>query len=350
MENSQIKDNIELEIDNIRKKTFNSELKNLVDKINSPQENSLTTNDEYEILKNIHTLFYKTINLQYSNEVSKYNFLENLTDFENIKNYFQSLNVENCGLLEYDPNEKIYKITNSTFKSRAVDDLIISPSENIFKIITSSSIITKLTDNLIQKYNLSSRFYNINKMNLYFISMRSMFLQHVENYPVMLENYNTSQLLPILIFSIPDSIEEDTMNMIENDYAQLYFFMMNKEIDYIKSSLENIFNQLEKYSYEKIYDTAVHCFILKIDISKADNYYFTLKFFENQMKKIISIKSRYLMINLNTFAGFFTLQDSRKVLEEVEKFNSTYNNPIEIIRIKDFYRFNLISEIFKINS
>lgn len=351
-----MENNIENEIAKIRKKTFNNELKDLVSRINSsPTNENLkpsgnTDLDNESILKNIHSLFYKIAALEYSDSIFQFDpiepFIDNFDDLVEILT--NNSDIENFAVLEYHSEENSYKIENSTFNTKAVNEIIISPSESIYKYLVNSNEIVNLNSEIINENEFDYRFIDLSKLDLFILSGKTLLNKLVNKYPVFFKNYDSDLLLPIYIFFKNTNTEKETfIDNISNCDTYLYYYMLTRKSETNISKIHELYKQVEKIGHEKITNDRVSFYIFNMNITDPEKFYFLHKFFSNKINSNISIKSKYITLNLNKVVGYFIPEDIKFVLHEIEKFNKLYPNAIEVVRIRNSSKINVISEILK---
>ncbi|MBN1501164.1 MAG: hypothetical protein JW982_13465 [Spirochaetes bacterium] len=332
-----MENNFQNEIEKIRKKTFNPELQKLVNGVilkDEPGKNR--EKDKYVLLEEIHDLFYKALNLNYSEGCNDSDFRYDMESDENGSSDFPGLFIKNSVILEYNEETEVYEVTQSLENDEFREKLIFCPSEEIYKRIFSAGKPVKLDENFLRSRGIDKRFSFLAGYNFYAVSFNSMLKNTWSRYVKFSGTFDFSKFNPIIFFSLKTGTTEDTFmkKYISPFYMRLYAISALKI--HKKAETGNIRTLLERYAKEMSVFDDVYLYVIKIKKDFSTEFYFLLKFLKNKLNKSVLNPSRIALADKDTFIAFINNADSRKFLEEVDDFSCQYDYCLDIIKINDF--------------
>lgn len=358
---SQIDENeliFEQKIEKIREKTFNTELRNLVEKItaNKTEKKDKKIIQEKPVVNEsfiakMHKLFYKAINIDnYQKINANFNPFSIKTEInkkvllKSIQKQLDKLGINEFAYLFYNNNRKSFFPVENTFETIAKDNLVLSLSENVFKRIHSSKDgflleRTYLSGNLIQQRRtglISSR-----TGNLFCISLHHLSASLWKNL-VNLENGNVNEKLfsPILILSYDTKGKvskklffrkiQKKLSILYYMYFTLHENKMKVNKQYIEKPVQTINNFIHLYESNR----EISPLIFK-NRSDYDNETFILmKHIYNKMKNLISQKSAIQYLERNKILLFLHCEDEPYIRKYLNEINKIYINKFEIHQIR----------------
>lgn len=131
------------ELQKIREKTFNSELKSLVHKVTGHSPDDIGSIDSpRQMLKRLHALYYKAVNMMETGHRSDFpaeRILEAIDHYEDplelLQDTLRQLRLEQFAILSYNITNQCFKPVSTTRKSFATENLLIDVSEKLYQDI-----------------------------------------------------------------------------------------------------------------------------------------------------------------------------------------------------------------------
>ncbi len=330
------------EIEKIRKKTFNPELQKLVNGV-LLKENDLPDfkQDKYTLLEQIHLLFYKSLNLSNAEFCNDTDFRYDAQSINENELDVSDLFIDKIVIMEYDNSSEIYKVTKSEFEEEVANQFIFCPSEKIYKKVFTAGKPVKFNYNFLSQNDIDERFLPLAKYDFFAVSFNTVLRSIWSRYVKFSNTFDFSKFNPVILFSVKKEITEELFlkKYLISFYLRLYDVYKNTSIT--RNEITDIRIALERYSKEmSVFDDA-SLFILKINCSFSNEFYFLLKFLKNKLEKTVINSARITLVNLKCITAFINNADVKKFIEEVDDFNHQYDNCIEIIRYKNFQKNNI---------
>ena len=350
----------EFNINIIRQRTFNKELRELLAKIrsNESQRNDKAINmdeiSEEELIKRFHILFYRSVNLIGLSDINSnlnpyllpnYFFKDNLE--QNILYEMQNLSLPEYAILSYNLEKKCYIPVYCYIDDIIEDNIAIDICEELYTQILDSKYgiilnYQSINNNIFLKKRFSSNCQNDSQYLLYFVSFKNIFSNLLSEMNLIgIENIRNIHLSQILMIRIKDGMGENIVESIYNkiiDKLIIHFLLLEKRVfgQILKVDYENIyslFNILEFFIriFSKFYDGVGY-------IIKCKNYFkkenlFIFQYLLLKFKNTLSAKSIISQLANDKFL-ILTKESEGEIVEQIVKEFNNYNN--NILRIKAF--------------
>lgn len=336
------------EIEKIRNKTFTSELKDLVNDVSGiSSEDDLSGIDKHELLENFHNLFYRSVNLPFSdNCVASNNFIEDNSFNDLISELKSEFNIDNFATMEYDLTSRVYKITNSNFETKLNNSFVFSPNETIYDTILGSENPIHFNYSTIKNLKLKDYYLSFSMYNFHMISFTAIALKYFQNYIKFHDSFDSIKLSPVFLFKM-DAIS-DFNQFLEKKYSSFIFTLFNYFIKKQNKNTDISLNYdsiLEKYVTEISKLKKSHCYVIKINKKFNSEFYFSFKYFIKKIQNMFLDPSRFIMIDYKKSVIFVSGQDTHSFFSKIEEYNSSNEKPLELIQLNDFSKINLYSFI-----
>jgi len=338
-------DNHEIDDDKlneIRKRTFNSELKNLVDKVSNNEELSDTSNKNNkdpkynELLKRIHKLFYSIVNIE-NNHIE--------IDGTNEMKFKGQVPFENFHIFKYNEACQYFDIHYSYLP---IDNVLLSPNEILYYNIANS------TDGLFLDSDSFDEEYKIKFLPMIgdnkccFIDQLT-FQKKILNLNGIILSETLKSLTPVIC--IIYNKEKDINDII--DYLMFdsnfisYVSKLSKEKIYI-NSINDIAASLEKNIYiSKINHLHKSLLVYK---GRYDNEIFTaLRHIFSKLKKIISNESKIVFIEKEKILMLLSAKDIPVISRYVADINNIYYNQFQYYNLDNINERNFYYYIMKMS-
>lgn len=253
------------ELDAIRKRTFNPELKNLLTKITSHEltsdeltDEDLTEGnavDEESLMQRFHELFYKTTNLlDLEDGIPSYNpysLINKTRDYlcKDIRRQMNNVSMDDFAILSFDFDMGCYIPSMFNIPEMEKDSLVLDINGDIFqKIVNSNNGLVldskTINDNLFLKKTLDFSGIESGNKFLYFLSFKKVYYNFINELKINdLASNESSHLHSILMVLL------DEKNVQKNDkvlFRKIKSVLHLQSHFYDRGSLNEIMNDEKK--------------------------------------------------------------------------------------------------------
>jgi hypothetical protein len=354
------------DIDRIRKKTFNDELKDLVEKVipenksNSNSDQLIACNDSTDLTKKINSLFYKVINL--SGQDSIYTgFNPFIPNNENIFEYaikyietsLSEIQVHEYSLLFYDHMYKSFTPDIFKIENYPKENVIIAPEDPIYNNIVDDPIGVLIEPSSEIRSKISKKHFinDFNNSTVFIISIQN--LLNIFWSCCSLETpklFSPSGLFPIFlaIFRNPEQFNHTLLIRVLQKKLTFAFYIIN---NHLRKDLIPVEFRPPSYlctlidTLGRIYGHIdnMRCFIIKHK-GKYTNYsYITMSYIERKLYSLCGPNSSTLFLEKNKLIIYVSPEDYSNINDYLNEASSIFDSVFMVSEIHDFKNINLFS-------
>ncbi|MGL4368672.1 MAG: hypothetical protein ACRCUT_03230 [Spirochaetota bacterium] len=372
----------------IRNRTFNSELRGLVEKVISEKQrlpqppapgekieisenealelpSDIIDTDESEeicarseIIRRLHDLFYKTANLSESGGTAAvFNpFLLRSQDLyhysiECIRKECAKLNISEYALLFFDPQKKAYIPRIFKITSFNIHNLVLSPEESLYREILSEKkgvVITTETAPTYPELKQRLRRDFPFKGSVYCVLIQNLLMNiwQCADRP-QISDQQPGNLYPVLIALSPDpKADRDYIFSRLGTTTAFSLYIVNNTVlnETIPAEFRNpsfLCSMIDTYGRMYGSHPGAKCLYLRFSGRFDNQSYVLMNYLDNKLFSLISSNSAVLHYEKNKMLIFLTLEDREKVEKYLESFLHYFGDSITIEEIRELSRMNL---------
>lgn len=330
------------EVNLIRNRTFNDELRSLVNKVSSHEKKPLdkTVNlNRKELIRSFHKLFYE---LKYLND---YNFLESefnpfLVDGASefnagiyIGEYLKKTGYSEFAVLEYQIENECFEVSFTSFDKKTASSIVIGFADKLFQNIISADngFLLKREDIIIDKF-LSRKFLqpveNNESAGFYFISFSFLTDNVRSNYC----SKNSNPIgTPILMINLNDKTTSDDLKKIRVDLeknlslpAFIYSDMASDQL--VWPSFQNLLYYIDYFQFFYSLRGGGSAYIINTNKFIHREILVSMKYLYSKFYKTLCNESVIFRISVNRII-ILTLNSMIPILDKImHEWNTLYDN------------------------
>jgi hypothetical protein len=349
-------------LEKIRQKTFNDELRLLVDNITAQPSDSSVEDQSHissmQLLKKFHTLFYKSIHLSHLKDINQkidtalvYEDVSEKVISNKIDDYFENNGVKEYALLFFSVEKKAYIPYLWKITSISREQCIIYPAEQLFHRILGSEQGLLLDKKAYrQDADFLHHFGDISFTtgNLYFLSLKHVIGHIYDTFTKQRSDSLDKILLPLLIMRYDSDTIGDVTHWLHSMKQEaallLYFFSIMRE-----KNISDVPNWSPSYvnavldTFTQIHSHNPDSKVLIITHTNLIDYtsYLLMKYIYGKLKKIVSATSSVLFLEREKIILFLDKKNYTEIIDYLSSLTTTYETTFTIQEIQDYTRKNL---------
>jgi len=361
-------------IDFLRRKTFNEDLKSLVNKVvfegnksedrmGSPSESEINESQRIQnLVKDLHSLFYRTINL-YGYESIDSDFNPFATEKENIYEYslrylrsaLEEIDVAEYAILCYDPAMKSF--VPEIFEIRNYDKtrMALTPEDILYRdvIYDAVGVVLEPNSETMQRIPKKHFVHDFEDSTIFLIS-----IENILNIFWTVTAHSVHQsFIPTSLFPIFVAVYRDgkcfnhkvAIRTLQKKLSFAFYVIQNNlRMDLLPTEYRTpaFFSGLLD-TYSRIYGHLYHikCFVLTYLGKDNDRRYFFLNDVWLKINLVIGHDSAAVQIEKNRVVLFLSPSDEFRIFDYLNKDSDMNQNEFSICEICDYAKKNLFNTI-----
>lgn len=364
---------IETDINILRNKTFNRELKSLVNRIVSneekPEEEDLEDLTDDRLLYKLHKIFYRIKSLDEIESVySSFNpFLFNgenelyreIADY--LKTAFNSMNIVVYDILTFNFTDRCFSSIFTELKPEVKTDIIINLRDNLFRQMWEEQSGYILTADEIKRDSfLSKKFIDFEDEKsgdaLLFLRLSSIIGNLIKELD---RDHKAGPLVeclsPIVIFKLVEQSRDDTrkrIDMLRNELSiplYLYLGRFIPSIDLLRyDDLDSLVSIVETLLNVSVISEELNGILIKVSRICSKQMLYEIKYLISRLKNNLDDYTSFIRIKSDTLFILTHKKNTGIVQGVAAEYNRVYENIFDIEIINREKRDEIPSIILKI--
>lgn len=347
IENAETKDQVE----NIpiREKTFNKELRSLVEKVTTHDSfinidnKNIDDMSEDELLRQYHKLFYRSIHLEDYSRTGKIHLPEDLEE-ENINKYIQNemqgLGFPEFAILSYNFEKKCYTSSVNNIAGLDVFNLYIDINEEIYEKINASTGGAVIGEDYLQADPSIKKRLGLTSGSTYYMnSLKHLFWEVLsESEPDKRDEINDSNFSPVIIVKFDENNRQinasDVSQKLSNQLSLPFLLFSHNELRKSRAksyeNLEGLYRYLE-YFYQIFvqYDGGTCLVLTDLDYYSLKSQ-FKVAYILSKLYNRLSNKSLITQIEKDKIIIFTNNSNAILIKDLVAEWNDIFNNTFSV--------------------
>jgi hypothetical protein len=366
LDNNNFKDTTGDNVNILREKTFNKNLKNLVNRIKDneliQEHDNIDNLSENELIVELHKLFYKTKNLSSIDNINnEFNLSrideKSLDEFiiDKITSKLNKFEISSFAILPYQINKKSFSPSFSTFSNIKSEDIVISLRDKLYNEIDKKNHGVLLTPKEITEDPFYSKKFSTHGKSdyfLYFIFINRLTEKiYFDIDRDLEESWNNKSPSPILMLMISEDKRKNTDKIYSflNEKLPLHLFLLNDNsyINYSTNDFKDISNIM------LITDYFLHLFfkdendfgiLISCKNCEAIEPLLLIKYLHARIKSILKNDSYLIRLRADRLFILTDEKNREEIAEIVTEYNSVCTPIFETLMVSfsDMGNFNYI--------
>lgn len=363
------------QIDALRKKTFTAELRGLFDKVTMPsiqKDAAVSGKSEHPsladvidldlprdaIIRNLHDLFYKTVNLEKADSISvgfnpfsivNQDLFHYSVDL--LKRECEKIGIHQFAVLSFDPLKKSYCPTVAEITSIDKNNLVISPEEPLYSDIFSAKNGVIIDQQSMLRYRyLEKRFSREFPFNgfAYAILVQNIVMDlWTENNTDVHKELYPGNLYPIFIALIKNNtVDQANLCSLLKKSLSFILYIINNHVGSRPVPAEQrtpsfTYSLIDTYGrmYSRI--DGAKCLFLSFRGSFDNVSYITMTYINSRICSMIGPNSTVLHFEKNKIILFLTGDDSERIEKQLVETISGFGDQVTLRNFERYSHLNL---------